>query len=151
MLKVSVVQLPHYDHSFPLPTYETEGAAGLDVRCMLIDKDHMVIAPGERTLLPTGLQIAVPQGFELQIRPRSGISLKTGLLVVNSPGTIDSDYRGELKIIIGNLGKNDEIIKHGDRVAQMVFAPVHKAALHSVDQLDSTSRGSGGFGSTGRA
>ncbi|MFZ4713581.1 MAG: dUTP diphosphatase [Bacteriovoracaceae bacterium] len=150
MINVKIVFLEHYDQTFVLPAYETAGAAGMDVRAMLAPGGEVVIEPMERILIPTGLKMAIPEGFELQIRPRSGLSLKTGLLVVNSPGTIDSDYRGELKIILGNLGKISETIKHGDRIAQMVFAPVYKASFTPVQELDSTSRGVGGFGSTGQ-
>jgi dUTP pyrophosphatase len=150
MINVQIVFLDHYDQNFTLPNYETPGAAGMDVRAMLPDKGEFIIQPFERALIPTGLKLAIPEGYELQIRPRSGLSLKTGLMVVNSPGTIDSDYRGELKIILGNLGKNSETIRHGDRIAQMIFAPVQKATFQIVSDLDSTSRGAGGFGSTGR-
>jgi dUTP pyrophosphatase len=101
-------------------------------------------------LIPTGLAFEIPAGFEVQVRPRSGLSLKTGLLVVNSPGTIDADYRGEVKIIMGNLGEHDEVIRHGDRIAQLVFSPITQAEFMSVTELTSTERGSGGFGSTGR-
>lgn len=150
MIQVKVQKLDHYDDSYPLPQYETVGAAGMDIRVCFEDKGELTIKPYERVLLPTGLKFEVPQGFELQIRPRSGISFKTGLLVVNSPGTIDSDYRGELKIIIGNLGQNNEIIRHGDRIAQMVFAPVTKATWVMASELSQTERGDGGFGSTGK-
>jgi dUTP pyrophosphatase len=148
---VKVKKLSHYDESFPLPSYETAGAAGADVRASLGAGEKMLIKPGERVLVPTGLSMEIPQGFEVQVRPRSGLSFKTGLMVLNAPGTIDSDYRGEVKIILGNLGKSDEVINHGDRVAQLVLAPVTQASyVVSTDDLSETARGAGGFGSTGR-
>lgn len=149
MIEVKILQCEHFDKNLPLPAYETAGAAGMDIRACFPDRKDLTIAPFARVLIPTGLKFAIPQGYEMQVRPRSGLSLKTGLLVANSPGTIDSDYRGELQIIIGNLGQNHEIIRHGDRIAQILFAPVIKANLVRVSELDETSRGSGGFGSTG--
>ena len=151
MITVKVKKLEHYDSSFPLPSYETTGAAGADVRASLGNGEKLLIKPGERVLIPTGLSREIPHGYEIQVRPRSGLSFKTGLMVLNSPGTIDSDYRGEVKIILGNLGKNDEVINHGDRVAQLVLAPVTQAAyIVSESELSDTARGTGGFGSTGR-
>lgn len=151
MITVKVKKLEHYDSSFPLPSYETTGAAGADVRASLGNGEKLLIKPGERVLIPTGLSMEIPHGYEIQVRPRSGLSFKTGLMVLNSPGTIDSDYRGEVKIILGNLGKNDEVINHGDRVAQLVLAPVTQASYVVVDtDLSETARGAGGFGSTGR-
>ena len=148
---VKVKKLSHYDESFPLPSYETAGAAGADVRASLGTGEKLLIKPGERVLIPTGLSMEIPMGYEVQVRPRSGLSFKTGLMVLNSPGTIDSDYRGEVKIILGNLGKNDEVINHGDRVAQLVLAPVTQALYEvSTDELTETARGAGGFGSTGK-
>lgn len=148
---VKIKKLSHYDESFPLPTYETAGAAGADVRASLGTGEKLLIKPGERVLVPTGLSMEIPLGFEVQVRPRSGLSFKTGLMVLNSPGTIDSDYRGEVKIILGNLGKADEVINHGDRVAQLVLAPVTQAHYEvSEENLSETARGAGGFGSTGR-
>ncbi|MBL7665702.1 MAG: dUTP diphosphatase [Bacteriovoracaceae bacterium] len=149
-MKIKIKKLPHFDESLGLPKYETSGAAGADIRACLGAGDKIVIPAGARTLIPTGLALEIQAGYEVQIRPRSGLSLKTGLLVVNSPGTIDSDYRGELKIILGNLSPKDEVITHGDRIAQMVIAPVIQAEFEAVDELSSTERGSGGFGSTGR-
>ena len=150
-VKVLVKKLSHYDESFPLPAYETSGAAGADVRASLGVGESMLIKPGERVLIPTGLSMEIPAGFEVQVRPRSGLSFKTGLMVLNSPGTIDSDYRGEVKIILGNLGTSNEVINHGDRVAQLVLAPVIQALYEVSDaELSSTTRGSGGFGSTGK-
>nr|BDT28281.1 dUTP diphosphatase [Bacteriovorax sp. HI3] len=151
MITVKVKKLEHYDSSFPLPSYETTGAAGADVRASLGNGEKMLIKPGERVLIPTGLSMEIPHGYEIQVRPRSGLSFKTGLMVLNSPGTIDSDYRGEVKIILGNLGKNDEVINHGDRVAQLVLAPVTQASyVVAESDLSETARGAGGFGSTGR-
>jgi len=147
---VNVKKLAHFDESFPLPGYESAGAAGADVRASLANRDTLVIAPGERKLVPTGLAFEIPIGFEIQVRPRSGLSLKTSLMVVNSPGTIDADYRGEVQIILGNLGARAEIIKHGDRIAQLVLAPVIRAGYQVVAELGETARGEGGFGSTGR-
>lgn len=148
---VKVKKLSHYDESFPLPNYETTGAAGADVRASLGTGEQLKISPGERVLVPTGLSFEIPMGYEVQVRPRSGLSFKTGLMVLNSPGTIDSDYRGEVKIILGNMGKIDEVINHGDRVAQLVLAPVTQAHyIVSTDELTETARGAGGFGSTGK-
>lgn len=149
-ITVSVKKLSHFDESFSLPTYETAGAAGADVRATLGMGESLLIKPGERVLVPTGLSMEIPPGFEVQVRPRSGLSFKTGLMVLNSPGTIDSDYRGEIKIILGNLGTQDEVIKHGDRVAQLVLAPVIQAFyVENEAELSKTNRGVGGFGSTG--
>jgi dUTP pyrophosphatase len=151
MITVKVVTLSHYDQNFALPSYETTGAAGADIRACLGNGEKMIIKPGERVLVPTGLSMEIPHGYEIQVRPRSGLSFKTGLMVLNSPGTIDSDYRGEVKVIIGNLGKNDEVINHGDRVAQLVLAPVVQAFYQVTNEsLSETARGAGGFGSTGK-
>ena len=145
---VKVLKLAHFDQSFALPSYETAGAAGADVRACVATP--LTIKAGERVLVPTGLAMEIPQGFEVQVRPRSGLSLKTSLMVVNAPGTIDSDYRGEVKIILGNMGTKDEVINHGDRVAQLVLAPVIQANYVAEDALSETARGAGGFGSTGK-
>lgn len=151
MITVKVQKLPHYDESFALPSYETTGAAGADVRASLGIGEKLVIKPGQRLLIPTGLSMEIPVGYEIQVRPRSGLSFKTGLMVLNSPGTIDSDYRGEVKVIMGNLGTTDEVINHGDRVAQLVLAPVVQASYEVAGvALSETVRGAGGFGSTGR-
>lgn len=147
---VKVQKLVHYDSKLPLPSYETLGAAGADVRACLGEGEQIVLAPGERRLIPTGMAFEIPLGFEIQVRPRSGLSFKTGLMVVNSPGTIDSDYRGEVKVILGNLGSKEEIIHHGDRIAQLVLCPVWQANFVEADDLSDTARGSGGFGSTGK-
>lgn len=149
VVDLKVKKLEHYDSSFDLPQYETTGAAGADLRAHLENKDSLVIAPGARVLVPTGLSFEIPHGYEVQIRPRSGLSFKTDLLVVNSPGTIDCDYRGEVKIILGNFGKEDFVIKHGERIAQMVMAPVWQARISVTSELSDTERGAGGFGSTG--
>jgi len=148
-VEVRLKKLPHFVEDLALPSYETLWAAGADIRACLGPGEEMTIKPGERVLVPTGLAVEIPQGYEIQVRPRSGLSLKTGLMVVNSPGTIDSDYRGELKVILGNLGQNDEVIKHGDRVAQLLLAPVIQAKFEVVEELTETKRGAGGFGSTG--
>ncbi|MEM9308311.1 MAG: dUTP diphosphatase [Pseudomonadota bacterium] len=137
------------DRSLPLPSYETAGAAGADLRANLPD-GPLTLAPGTRALVPTGLSMEIPQGYEIQIRPRSGLALKHGIALVNSPGTIDSDYRGEIGIILLNTGKDGFEVSHGLRVAQMVVAPVVQAGFELVDTLSQTDRGAGGFGSTGR-
>ncbi len=150
MSTLKVKLLENFDKELPLPKYETSWAAGADLRASIGPNESMIIKPGQRVLIPTGLAFEIEPGFEVQVRPRSGLSLKTGLMVVNSPGTIDADYRGEVKIIMGNLGDKDEVISHGDRVAQMVLMPVPQANFEIVDELSSTDRGAGGFGSTGK-
>ncbi len=147
---VKVLKLSHFDHALPLPKYETVDAAGADVRACLGIGEKIKIKAGERILVPTGLSFEIPSGFEIQVRPRSGLSFKTGLMVVNAPGTIDADYRGEVKIILGNLGHKDEVIEHGDRIAQLVVAPVIQANFNESSELNETARGVGGFGSTGK-
>jgi len=132
----------------PLPCYMTSHAAGMDLYAEL-DKD-LILEPGKRTLVPTGIAIALPEGFEAQIRPRSGLALKHGIALVNAPGTIDPDYRGEIGVIVINHGSVSFTIKNGERIAQMVFAPFVRAVLTEVDELDGTDRGDGGFGHTGR-
>jgi dUTP pyrophosphatase len=141
---VELKRLPHGD-GLDLPHYATDGAAGMDV----LSAEDIVIAPGARHAVATGLALAIPQGYEIQVRPRSGLALKHGITVPNTPGTIDSDYRGELKIIMINHGVEDFAISRGDRVAQLVLAPVTQARWVEVDELDATERGEGGFGSTG--
>ena len=138
------------DRSLPLPAYETDGAAGADLRANFPDQKAKSLAPGERTLIPTGLRVEIPRGFEMQIRPRSGLALKQGLSLPNTPGTIDSDYRGPLGVILINLGQTAVVIEHGDRIAQAVIAPVIQARFELADTLSETTRGSGGFGSTGQ-
>ncbi len=137
------------DTAFGLPSYETSGAAGADVRANFADRGEITLAPGARALVPTGLRLAIPEGFEVQVRPRSGLALKHGLTLVNTPGTIDSDYRGPLGVIMINLGDADFVVEHGMRIAQIVVAPVVQAQFDLVATLDSTARGGGGFGSTG--
>ncbi|WP_299417531.1 dUTP diphosphatase [uncultured Sulfitobacter sp.] len=137
------------DSTLGLPRYETAGAAGADLRANFADRVAVTLAVGARALIPTGLRLAIPEGFEVQIRPRSGLALKHGITLPNSPGTIDADYRGPLGVIVMNAGGAPFVIEHGMRIAQMVVAPVVQARFHSVDALESTARGAGGFGSTG--
>ena len=137
------------DTSLGLPRYETPGAAGADLRANLAD-GAITLVPGTRALVPTGLHMAIAPGFEVQIRPRSGLALKYGIMLVNAPGTIDSDYRGPIGVILLNAGTEDFVINHGDRIAQMVLAPVSHARFEIVEALSDTARGAGGFGSTGR-
>ena len=141
------------DPSVPLPSYESTGAAGADIRANLPEEERpagFVLAPMERRIVPTGLRIEIPEGFEAQIRPRSGLALKHGLSLPNTPGTIDSDYRGPLGVLLINLGAVPFTISHGERIAQMIVAPVVQADFSEVASLGETSRGMGGFGSTGR-
>lgn len=142
-------RLAHGD-GLTLPAYETELAAGADIRAAVADDAPITLAPGERAMVPTGLAMALPPGWEAQMRPRSGLAAKFGISCVNAPGTIDADYRGELKVILINHGTDDFIINRGDRIGQMVIAPVWQAIYEEVDELDETVRGEGGFGSTGR-
>jgi dUTP pyrophosphatase len=146
---VKVRRLAHFDPSFELPFYATAQAAGADVRASLPNRDSLTIAPGARVLVPTGLAFEIPVGHEIQVRPRSGLSLKTPLLIVNAPGTIDADYRGEVQIIVGNFSENPFVIEHGLRLAQLVLAPVWQARFVKAEELSATERGAGGFGSTG--
>ena len=136
------------DRSLPLPAYESAGAAGADLRANL-PGGTVTLAPGARALISTGLQMAIPQGFEVQIRPRSGLALKHGITLINSPGTIDSDYRGVVGVIMGNMGAEAFTVEHGMRIAQMVVAPVVQTGFDLAERLDETPRGAGGFGSTG--
>ena len=138
------------DQSLGLPSYETTGAAGADLRANVPDQATVTLAPLARALIPTGLRMAIPAGFEVQIRPRSGLALKHGVTLANAPGTIDSDYRGPLGVILVNLGETDFVVTHGMRIAQMVVAPVILAVFEVVPTLDATARGAGGFGSTGQ-
>ena len=131
----------------PLPAYETAQSAGMDLRAAL--EGDLVLAPGDRALVPTGLFLQIPPGYEAQVRPRSGLALKRGLTVLNAPGTIDADYRGEVGVILVNLSAAEQIIAPGDRVAQLLFAPVTRGELIEVAALEETARGGGGFGSTG--
>lgn len=142
-MKVSVRRL---DRDLPLPTYATAGAAGLDLRAA----ESATLKPSQRTLMPTGLVIALPEGYEAQVRPRSGLAVMHGVTVLNAPGTIDSDYRGEIKVPLINLGTDDFVIARGDRIAQMVVAPVVRVELVELAELDDTTRAGGGFGSSGK-
>ena len=145
MIRIELKRLPHGE-GLPLPAYATEGAAGMDV----VSAEALTLAPGARAAVATGFAIAIPAGHEVQVRPRSGLALKHGVTCLNTPGTIDSDYRGEVKVILANLGKDPFEIARGDRIAQLVPAVVLRASLDEVAVLDDTSRGAGGFGSTGR-
>lgn len=147
-IRVAVQRLPHSE-GLALPRYETSGAAGMDLLAAVEEGAPLTLKPGARALVPTGLAIALPQGFEAQVRPRSGLAAKNGVTVLNSPGTIDCDYRGEVKVILINHGDEAFVITRGTRIAQMVVAPVTQAVLAEVDTLDETQRGAGGFGSTG--
>jgi dUTP pyrophosphatase len=145
---INVKRLPH-GADLPLPVYQTSSAAGLDLVAAISVNVRLVLQPGGRDLIPTGLAIELPEGFEAQIRPRSGLALKHGVTLVNTPGTIDADYRGEICVIVINHGSEPFEIVRGDRIAQMIVAPVVQARLVEVDQLSSSQRGAGGFGSTG--
>ena len=145
-LAVSVQVLPH-GRGLPLPAYATAGSAGVDLAAAL--EAPLVLPPGGRALVPTGIALALPDGFEAQVRPRSGLALRHGVTVLNSPGTIDSDYRGEIGVILANLGSDSLTIARGDRIAQLVVAPVRQAAWQEVAVLPPSARGSGGFGSSG--
>lgn len=148
-ITVELQRLPHAE-GLPLPGYQTAEAAGLDLMAAVPDSEPLTLAPGQHALVPTGLAIALPPCFEAQVRPRSGLAAKHGLTVLNAPGTIDADYRGEIKVILINHGAAPFVIKRGERIAQMVIAPVVQAALVPVTTLSETDRGAGGFGSTGR-
>lgn len=149
MTTVRVERLPHAE-GLALPAYETTGSAGMDLRAALPEFEPVVLAPGERKLIPTGLKIALESGYEAQVRPRSGLALKHGVTCLNSPGTIDSDYRGEVGVILINHGQIAFEIQRGERIAQLVIAPYAQAVMAEVEALDETARGAGGFGSTGR-
>ena len=146
---VDVVQLPHGE-GLALPTYQSAHAAGLDLLAAVPDDAPLVLAPGRHALVPTGLSVALPSGFEAQVRPRSGLAAKHGVTVLNAPGTVDADYRGEIGVLLINHGDAPFTIRRGERIAQMVIAQVARAELHAVAVLPETDRGSGGFGSTGR-
>ncbi|WP_296177387.1 dUTP diphosphatase [uncultured Brevundimonas sp.] len=149
MTTVRVERLPHAE-GLALPAYETTGSAGMDLRAAVAEFEPVILAPGERRLIPTGLKIALEPGYEAQVRPRSGLALKHGVTCLNSPGTIDSDYRGEVGVILINHGQIAFEINRGERIAQMVIAPYAQAVMAEVEALDETARGAGGFGSTGR-
>jgi len=144
-----VLRVTRLEHGadLPLPRYETEHSAGLDLRAAL--EEDLTVAPGERVVIPTGLRIEIPPGYEGQVRPRSGLAMKYGLTVLNAPGTIDADYRGEVKVLLVNVGQNAHVLERGERVAQLVVAPVTRVVLEEVEELSETERGEGGFGSTG--
>ena len=146
---IPITRLPHAA-GLPLPAYETELAAGMDLRAAVPVDQPLVLAPGARIATPTGLAFALPPGFEGQVRPRSGLAARSGVTCLNTPGTIDADYRGEVKVILVNLGQEPVTIARGDRIAQLVIAPVVQARWAEVESLDETARGTGGFGSTGR-
>ncbi|WP_299888728.1 dUTP diphosphatase [uncultured Ruegeria sp.] len=150
MVAIRVIREEGADVRVALPAYETPGAAGADVRANLPNGVSLVLEPGQRALVPTGLRIEIPLGYEVQIRPRSGLALKHGITLPNTPGTIDSDYRGPLGVILMNAGEDRFEVTHGERIAQLVVAPVVQAAFELADTLGETERGAGGFGSTGR-
>ncbi len=145
-ISIDLVRLPHAE-GLPLPDYATAGAAGMDLLAAV--REPLTIAPGDRVLVPTGLTIALPAGYELQVRPRSGLALRHGIVLPNSPGTVDEDYRGELQVIVMNAGTAPFTVERGMRIAQAVVAPVARATWREVDTLPETARGQGGFGSTG--
>ena len=145
---LGIVRLPHSD-GLDLPAYETEGAAGMDLRAAVAEDRPLLILPGRRALVPTGLILEIPAGYEGQVRPRSGLALKHGITCLNTPGTIDSDYRGEVKVLLVNLGEEDFAVERGMRVAQLVLAPVLQLAVEERNLAGETVRGAGGFGSTG--
>ena len=149
---IQILREPWADPDIALPAYETAGAAGADLRANFPTdaRNGVALEPGQRALIPTGLRVAIPPGYEVQIRARSGLALKFGVAPLNSPGTVDSDYRGPIGVILINAGQERFPVAHGDRIAQMVVAPVARAAFGQVSALDDTERGSGGFGSTGR-
>lgn len=149
MIAVRLQRLPH-GTDLPLPAYETAGSAGMDLRAAVPEDAPVTLAPGGRALVPTGLKIALPPGHEAQLRPRSGLALRHGVTCLNSPGTIDADYRGEVGVILINHGSDPFVVRRGERIAQMVVAPVLQVALVEAEALDETARGAGGFGSTGR-
>ena len=151
-LRLPVILLENHDPALELPRHETDGSAGMDLRACLSPEDRqrgLVIPSMGRALVPTGLAVAIPAGHEGQVRPRSGLSVKTGITVLNSPGTIDSDYRGELRVLLINLGAENQTLAHGERIAQLVIAPYCRTEVQAVTELDQTDRAGGGFGSTG--
>ena len=145
---IGIVRLPH-GLGLDLPAYETPGSAGMDLRAAVAEGERLTLKPGKRALVPTGLIFEIPQGFEAQIRPRSGLAFKNGVTCLNTPGTIDSDYRGEVQVLLINLGEEKFVIERGMRIAQMIIAPVVQAALTETALATATDRGAGGFGSTG--
>jgi dUTP pyrophosphatase len=147
---IALKRLPHAE-GLPLPAYETPHAAGMDLRAAVPEDAPLTLRSGDRDAVPTGLAMAIPPGFEGQVRPRSGLALRAGVTCLNSPGTIDADYRGEVKVILINHGPDDFIVRRGDRIAQLLIAPVVQATWREVEALEETARGEGGFGSTGAA
>ncbi len=145
---IEILRLAHAE-GLPLPAYETSGAAGMDLRAACPEEEPMVLRPGDRAMVPTGFCIAVPEGYEAQVRPRSGLAARAGITCLNSPGTVDSDYRGEVKVILANFGAENFTVRRGDRIAQMVICPVVQAQWRETAALGETRRGAGGFGSTG--
>lgn len=150
MTRILVVRTDAADPEVPLPGYESDGAAGADIRANLPGGAPLTLAPGARTLVPTGLRMEIPKGFEVQVRPRSGLALKHGVTLLNTPGTIDSDYRGEVGVILFNAGDAPFVIEHGVRIAQLVVAPVVQTGFALAERLGQTERDAGGFGSTGQ-
>ncbi|HWE99480.1 MAG TPA: dUTP diphosphatase [Caulobacteraceae bacterium] len=148
MLRLAIARLPHAE-GLPLPAYETPGAAGMDLRAAVPADAPLVLHPGDRSAVPTGFCMALPAGHEGQVRPRSGLALKSGVTCLNTPGTVDEDYRGEVKVILINHGAEAFTIRRGDRIGQMIVAPVTRVAVEETAGLDETARGAGGFGSTG--
>ena len=148
-IAVRLRRLPHAE-GLPLPIYETTGSAGMDLRAAVAEDAPLTLAPGARTLVPTGFSIGLPEGYEAQVRPRSGLALKHGVTCLNTPGTIDSDYRGEVGVILINHSQESFVVKRGERIAQMIVSPVVQSSWIEVETLDETARGAGGFGSTGR-
>ncbi len=142
------ILIKKFDKNIKLPTYKTSGSSGMDL--VAYTKKKVTLYPGKTALIPTGISVAIPKNYEIQIRPRSGLAAKNNISVLNTPGTVDSDYRGEIKIILINLGKKPFVIKYGDRIAQMVLCPISKAKFLEVESLPKTIRGKGGFGSTGK-
>jgi len=147
---IAVTQLAH-GADLPLPAYETAHAAGMDLRAAVPADEPLTLRPGDRHAVPTGLAMAIPPGFEGQVRPRSGLALRHGVTCLNSPGTVDADYRGEVKVILINHGPEAFVVRRGDRIAQLLISPVAQASWREVESLDETARGAGGFGSTGAA
>ena len=148
-VEIAVKRLPHGE-GLPLPAYETAHAAGMDLRAAVPEDEPLTLRPGDRHAVPTGLSMAIPPGFEGQVRPRSGLAFRDGVTTLNSPGTVDADYRGEVKVILINLGPENFVVRRGDRIAQLLIAPVSQATWRETESLDETARGEGGFGSTGR-
>jgi len=147
---LGIVRMPHAS-DLPLPAYETAGAAGMDLRAAVLQDRPLLVLPGRRALVPTGLILEIPAGFEGQVRPRSGLALRHGITCLNTPGTVDSDYRGEVKVLLVNLGDEDFRVERGMRIAQIVFAQVARLGVEERSLADATARGAGGFGSTGTA